>query len=457
MDDLTAITKSHGQQQDRKRILVVGAGISGLSAAWLLSKSHQVTLVEANGYFGGHSNTIDINIKGNTMPVDTGFIVFNPQNYPNLTALFEHLGVASAATDMSFSVSKGNGSFEYSGGDGGGLLAQPSNLLRLRFWRMALHILRFYKNSKKYASSTEFSEYTLGELLAKEKYSSEFYEDHLGPMGAAIWSSDSRSMLEYPVQDFLNFFNNHGLTQLTNRPQWRTVVGGSREYVKKLINDMAAQVHTRSAITEIRRSEEAWCAKTVSGVVHRAEHIVFACHSNEAAKLVAEVAPQQADILGKMRYGANSIVLHSDPSLMPHRKKAWASWNYIEHEHSLERPGVSYWMNKLQHLPTKTPVIATLNSPRKIKDEKVFAEFDYQHPIFDSAARRAREQLWSLQGASNLWYCGAYLGDGFHEDGIQAGLAIAEMLGGYTRPWDKPNQNARLGLGQSLLFREGAT
>ncbi|MGO1120708.1 NAD(P)/FAD-dependent oxidoreductase [Rhodovibrionaceae bacterium A322] len=439
-----------------QRVAVIGSGISGLSAAWLLDQNHDVTVFEAADYIGGHSHTVDVSLEGKTFPVDTGFIVYNPVNYPNLTALFDLLAVDTQATDMSFSVSKDQGGFEYSGGDGGGLLAQPSNLLKPRFWRMLRDLLRFYRNSQDYGADPALRQITLGELLAREGYSDTFYEDHLGPMGAAIWSSDSPSMKDYPAGAFMAFVNNHGLAQLRDRPQWRTVTGGSREYVAKICRQLKNPVrlhHTVVAVQQVEtaRSHNGLCqVELADGQIETFDQVVFACHSDQAAALIAGAADRQAALLSQMRYGANRVVLHWDENLMPKRKKAWASWNYLEGTPQHPRPGVSYWMNNLQHLPVSAPVLVTLNPPREINPDRVLAAFDYDHPIFDGPGRAAREELWSLQGDHNFWFCGAYLGDGFHEDGIQSGLAVAELLGKAPRPWFVAGQNARIGQPDNL-------
>ncbi len=436
----------------RKHIAVVGTGIAGLSAAWLLSKHHDVTIYEANDYIGGHSNTVDITVGDQTFPVDTGFIVFNPQNYPNLTALFEHLEVPTTATDMSFSVSLDDGAFEYSGGDGNGLLAQKSNLLRPRFWSMVRGILRFYRKAETYCNDSEINGLTLGALLAREGYSKAFIDDHLAPMGAAIWSSNSTDILDYPASSFLRFFMNHGLVQLNDRPQWRTVTGGSREYVKRLTESLSHRIRLSTPVLSVEETGTSASLTAKGEPPANFDDVVFACHSDQALRLIKTPTNSQTDALRDLRYSKNTVALHTDMNLMPKRRAAWASWNYVERRGGANRPGpaVSYWMNRLQPLPTDEPVIVTLNPDRDIDSSKVLGTFDYEHPIFDQAALAAKAKVWSLQGASRMWYAGAYLGDGFHEDGIQAGLAVAEMLGGTRRPWFRPGQNARIGFDDLL-------
>ncbi len=433
-------------------IAIIGTGISGLSSAWLLEKSANITLFEANDYVGGHSNTVDIELGGKTIPVDTGFIVFNPTNYPNLSALFERLDVPTARTDMSFSVSLDDGRFEYSGGDGAGLLAQPANLLRPRFWKMISGILRFYKHTDAFLEEAEHGSISLRTLLARHGFSSAFVQDHLAPMGAAIWSSNCSDILDYPAASFLRFFKNHGLVQLTDRPAWRTVVGGSREYVKRLSASFADKIRLSDPVEQVRKAGRKLELVTRAGNRQLFDHIIFACHSDQALRMIAQPDPAVAKALSSMRYSRNKVALHSDIGLMPQRKAAWASWNYIERRNKeTAGPAVSYWMNRLQHLDTDEPVIVTLNPDRDIRRESIHGWYDYEHPVFDQACHDARQQLWASQGTDNMWFCGAYLGDGFHEDGIQAGLAVAELLGGVPRPWQAPGQNARIGFGDQLL------
>ncbi|WP_416877016.1 NAD(P)/FAD-dependent oxidoreductase [Litorimonas sp.] len=425
----------------RQRIAIIGSGISGLSAAWLLHPHHDITVYEANDYIGGHSHTVDIETGGKTLPVDTGFIVYNNRNYPNLSALFETLGVPTWETDMSFGASLNDGALEYAGGTKGGLFAQKSNLLRPRYWSMLRELMRFYKNADRYRLEPEFASLPLRSLLQNEHYSDAFIEDHLAPMGAAIWSSDSQEILDFPAQSFMRFFHNHGLDRLNDAPVWRTVKGGSREYVKKLCAGFTDKIRLSEPVqlvegrTIITKSDK-----------QTFDHILFACHSDQALTLLQTPDSEQGRILSAMRYRPNDVVLHHDENLMPKRKKAWASWNYLSRDDAQGPPAVSYWMNRLQHVPTDTPVIVTLNPDRHINPSKIWAKFSYDHPVFDMAAEEAKSDIWTVQGQNGYWFAGAYLGDGFHEDGIQAGLFAAEQIGGIKRPWEKPGQTARLRL-----------
>lgn len=436
------------------KVAVIGSGISGLSCAWLLGKSADVTVFEANDYIGGHSHTVDVNVGGVTFPVDTGFIVYNPVNYPNLCALFYSLDVPSRETDMSFSVSLDDGRFEYAGGDLKGLFAQPSNMLAPRFWKMLAGILRFYRRTDSFLEEAEGTDLSLGELVGRHGFSRAFIRDHLAPMGAAIWSSNCDDILDYPAASFLRFCKNHGLTQLTDRPAWRTVMGGSREYVKRLVTTFDRPVVLGDPVAEVSGEGGTVRVTTRSGQHSIFDDVVFACHSDQALALIREPEERLAGTLSAMRYSRNHVALHTDLGLMPRRRAAWASWNYIERRGGpASGPAVSYWMNNLQHLPTETPVIVTLNPDREISESAVLGRYEYDHPIFDRASHEARAKLWELQGEGGLWFCGAYLGDGFHEDGIQAGLAVAEMLGGVPRPWSLGGQNARIGLPDELLAK----
>lgn len=442
----------------RRKIAIIGSGISGMSAAWHLHRTHDITVYERSAYVGGHSNTVDICLDGRTFPVDTGFIVFNPTNYPNLTALFDYLGVETNATDMSFAVSMQQGGFEYSGGDNSGLLAQPLNLFRPRFWRMVLGLLRFYREAAQFEEEALAQDLSLGALLEQHGFSRAFVKDHLAPMGAAIWSSDADDILNYPAASFLKFFRNHGLVQLTDRPQWRTVNGGSREYVNRLTVDFQDKIHLNRAVVRVARHANGVDVEDESGVTSRFDEVVFACHSDQAFRLLSDPTDMEANALSKMRYSKNTAVLHTDRRWLPRRKKAWASWNYMEAPKAAGSvgPAITYWMNRLQHLPVQTPVMVTLNPYEDVEAQHVLGRFDYEHPIFDRASHFARKLLMSAQGVNRTWYAGAYLGDGFHEDGIQAGLAVAEMISGVPRPWLRPNQNARIGLPDVLISAEAA-
>jgi predicted NAD/FAD-binding protein len=431
-----------------QKIAIVGTGISGMSAAWLLNEHHDITVYEKNSYIGGHSNTADIAIDGQAVSVDTGFIVYNPANYPNLVALFEHLDVPTRTSDMSFAASLNDGGLEYSGTDLRGLLAQPLNMMRPRFLRMVRDIFRFYKQVPQLIGDSSLRHISLRDFLKTNDYSDAFIYDHLMPMGAAIWSSSVEQMLDFPTLAFLRFFDNHGLVQLNDRPEWRTVDGGSREYVNRLTASFADRIRTDQSISMIERGETSQTIIHSDGSRENYDQIVLACHADEALQLLAEPTEDEQSVLGAIGYQPNRAVLHTDTSLLPKRKAAWASWNYMGtgNGQADQLLCVTYLMNRLQKLPTETPVMLTLNPCKAIDPDKIIRSYDYEHPLFNVAAIESQPKLWSLQGKQNTWFCGAYFGSGFHEDGIQAGLAVAERLGGVKRPWTVKNASARVGL-----------
>lgn len=428
-----------------KKIAVVGSGISGLSCAWMLSKQHQVTLFEKDDRLGGHSHTVDIRIKEQDVAVDTGFIVYNPLNYPNLVALFNHLGVESCETDMSFSVSVDQGHMEYSGSGLAGLFAQKRNLLRPGFWRMLSDIRKFYQSSEHLLQTTSPT-LSLRELLSDLRYSDEFIYQHLVPMGAAIWSTPVDKMLDYPALGFLRFCQNHGLLQVNDRPQWRTLPGGSIRYVNKLAEDIK-DIRLNHHIHQITREEGGVKIWDRYGQAEQFDEVVLACHSDQALKLLAQPSKQEQQLLSCFRYQRNQAFLHTDPKLMPARRSVWASWNYLSDTRSAEDQqsfAVTYWMNQLQPLNIDTPVLVTLNPDQPPGQDHFLRSYFYDHPVFDSASFEAQPKLWSLQGQQHTWFCGAYFGYGFHEDGLQAGLAVAEQLGRLNRPWSLDSPSHRI-------------
>ncbi|MEM9734113.1 MAG: FAD-dependent oxidoreductase [Pseudomonadota bacterium] len=432
-----------------QNIAVIGAGISGLSAAWLLSKNHNVTLFEQDARLGGHSNTVDMDVDGTTVPVDTGFIVFNSATYPNLLALFDHLDVPKHPTEMSFAASLNSGGYEYSGGTYFGLVAQPSNVVLPSHWRMIADILRFFRQAPEDLKTMGDDE-TLVQYLARRSYSDAFTERHLLPMAAAIWSSKLGDMRHYPARAFIRFFQNHGLLQVEGRPKWGTVQGGSRVYVAKLLAD--SQITTRIAqkVVGVRRTPIAATVTTEDGTSQSFDHVVIASHADQALAMLEDPDHAERSLLGAFGYEQNHAVLHRDPRFMPKRRAAWASWNYLDFAPKGSGPAadedlcLTYWMNSLQNLPTKEDVFVTLNPPENCKIENVAARFDYAHPVFDPKAMAAQRELWSLQGVNRTWYCGAHFGAGFHEDGLQSGLAVAEQLGGMARPWSVANPSSRI-------------
>lgn len=436
-----------GEPQTARHIAVIGSGIAGLSAAWLLSQQHRVTLYETEGRPGGHSHTVLAPTGETLTPVDTGFIVFNERNYPNLSALFEHLDVATQRTRMSFSASLDDGRLEYSSGGLNGLMGQRRNSVNLRFWAMVRDIGRFYAEAPKLLERRDVEQLTLGQYLDGNGYSVAFIEDHLLPMGAAIWSTTARQMRAYPLVAFIRFFIHHGLLDLVNRPQWRTVTGGSTQYVQKMLARLD-DVRLGAGATEIRRERGGVTVLDCRGQQQWFTDVVIATHADQARKLLADPDEQEATLLGAFDYTDNLAVLHADAALMPKRKRVWSCWNYIgDSADTGERPlCVSYWMNALQGLDPAHPLFVTLNPTRPIAADKHIRSFNYTHPLFDAKAVEAQQHLWRLQGNRHTFYAGSYFGHGFHEDALQAGLAAAEAVGGVRRPWTVEGESNRIAL-----------
>jgi predicted NAD/FAD-binding protein len=423
---------------DSLKIAVIGSGVAALSSAWLLSQRHRVTIYEKADRLGGHSNTVTAGVATGVVPVDTGFICFNDATYPNLIALFAHLGVETRATDMSFAVSLDGGRFEYAAP---GLFAQRRNVLRPRFWSMLGEIMRFYREAPIDLGDLTDPNLTLGAYLKREGFSEAFRDDHLLPMAAAIWSSPAHTLMDYPAEAFIRFCGNHGLLKLVGRPLWRTVEGGSRVYVERLAHEID-DVRLNHGVTGVRRTDQGVMVHDSEGGVERFDHVVIGAHADQALAMLAEPTAREKEVLGAFRYSRNLTVLHTDAGLMPQRRRAWASWNYIGADEGL---CVTYWMNKLQGLPGQD-LFVTLNPPRPPRPDSLLRSELYEHPIFNSAAIQAQKQLWSLQGQGGVWFCGAHFGAGFHEDGLQSGLAVAEQLGGVRRPWSVQNESGRIHL-----------
>lgn len=448
-------TLNDGKADRQRHVAVIGSGISGLSAAWLLGKSCRVTLFEAEDRPGGHSNTVDVKTTNGVIPVDTGFIVYNEWNYPNLVRLFQTLNVKTEASDMSFSASLDDGAFEYSGTSFMSMIGQKTNIIRLRFWRMVGDILRFYREAPIAVKSLGAGEMTLGEFLDREGYSESFVDNHILPMGAAIWSTTAKEMRSYPLVAFIRFFESHGLLSLVNRPVWRTVSGGSRQYVGRMLEDFGGEVRLRSSVRSVLSSPDGVLVDCGSGP-ELFDDVVIATHADQALAMRRDASDEERELLGAFKYTRNKAVLHSDEALMPKRRRVWSSWNYIG-----DRKGsgddqlcVTYWMNKLQNLPERTPIFVTLNPCREIRPELVHASFDYTHPLFDNAALSAQKKIWSIQGRGGIWYCGAHFGSGFHEDGLQSGLAVAEAISDAKRPWRVAGESARIHLPTELVAAE---
>ncbi len=424
-----------------RRIAVIGAGVAGLSAAWRLSRRNHVTLYEKNGWLGGHANTVDVDCPEGRIAVDTGFIVFNGNTYPNFTALLSHLGVAYNATDMTFGASIDDGRVEYSSHPLG-VFGQKRNLVSGRFWQMLYDIHRFYAHARG-LDENSVDGVSLGQFLERAEYSRELVEHHVMPMCAAIWSTTPQEIRDYPMRSFLRFFSSHGLLHMVQKPSWRTVVGGSRAYVEALVRDMGPGFHQAPAARRVSRNGGLTSVEDVNGETSIFTDVVLAAHADESLALLADASAEERRILGSFTYTPNRAVLHDDPALMPRRKAVWASWNYIgSNDAKADAPlCVSYWMNRLQKLETRRDLFVTLNPVRAPKPERVIQTFEYTHPLFDAAALAAQQELGRLQGQHNTWFCGSYFGYGFHEDALQSGLAVATALG-EAPPW--PAQHSRI-------------
>ena len=419
----------------RPRVAVIGGGIAGLSTAWLLAEHAQVTLFEAGAEAGGHTHTVDVHADGVTHPVDTGFLVFNRRTYPNLIALFEQLGVEAVETEMSFGVSLAEPDIEWSGTDFASVFAQPINLVRPAFLRMLRDIMRFNRETIRLDAAGSMPALTLGDYLALEDYSDAFRDWYLLPMAAAIWSCPTRIMLDYPLATFVRFCHNHGLLQVFDRPQWMTVKNGGRTYVRKMLQKLD-DVRLESAVTAVTRDQQGVSVHTQFGT-ERFDRIVLACHSDQALTLLgSDATAEERRVLGAVRYQDNLAVLHTDPALLPARRKVWSAWNYLAGagEPDARPVAVSYLINRLQPLPFDTPVVVSLNPFREPAAEHVIKRIRYAHPVFDRGAIDAQALLPRVQGRNNTWFAGAWTGYGFHEDGLRSAITVVESMG-VDVPW----------------------
>lgn len=416
------------------RIAIIGGGISGLASAWLLARRHEVVLFEANGYAGGHSNTVDATVDGITHPVDTGFLVYNDRTYPNLIRLFAALGVETADSDMSFSVRIGNGELEWSGSNLATVFAQPANLVRPRFLRMLADLLRFNREASRLAESGAPVTGTLGEFLDARGYGPEVRELYLVPMAACIWSTPSSRINRFPMQTFLAFCANHGLLAVSNRPQWRTVKGGSREYVKKLLAALP-DVRLSTPVRQVRRFPDRVEVATSHGT-ERFDRVVLATHTDQSLAMLEHPTGEERSVLKAIPYQPNRAVLHTDERLLPRRRRAWASWNFHAPREGISDDPVSltYLLNRLQPLPFASPVMVTLNPVDEPRPDRVLASFDYHHPAFLEGSDEAKRRVVSLQGRERTWYCGAWTRYGFHEDGLLSAVNVARQMG-VPIPW----------------------
>lgn len=418
------------------KIAVVGSGISGNSAAWALSKVHDVTVYEKRNRLGGHSATVTVDDGSDAINVDTGFIVFNEQNYPLLTKLFDHLNVETKPSQMTFSVSLDGGKLEWCGSRLKGIFAQRSNIFSPGFLRMLRDIIVFNKRAKRDLLSGALCGLTLDDYLHKAGFSKRLKNDYLVPMTSAIWSTPSKKMLEFPAESLVRFMKNHSLMQ-RERPKWRTVCGGSQNYVKALVGDTNAKFRTGSAVVSVERVSEGVLVTDDRGSCELFDQVVMAGHSDQTLKALKNPTTNEREILGAVRYTPNDVWLHRDPSLMPKRRRAWAAWNYIGGGNTEEDRDVSvtYWMTPLQGVREESSLFVSLNPLQEPNPDLTIQKFQYDHPLFDSAAIAAQARLDEIQGKDGIWYCGAWTAFGFHEDGLRSGLNVARALGGII-PWE---------------------
>jgi len=419
------------------RIAVVGTGAAGLAAAWLLAGPHEVVVYEAERRPGGHCHTVEVPWRGGSIPVDTGFIVYNERNYPNLTQWFRVLGVATEDSEMSFSVHFDDGRLEYAGTNLLTLFAQPANLLRPAYLGMLADVLRFNRRAPGDLAAGRLEGRSLGDYLAAGRYGRAMREWYLLPMGAAIWSSSYERMLAFPAAHFVRFFANHGLLTVNDRPQWRTVTGGSRRYVERVVAGLRERLRLGAAVRRIARDGSGVTLTDETGQSDRFDHVVLATHADQALGLLAMPADDERRTLGAFRYQANDVLLHRDGGQMPRRRRAWSSWNYQARADGDATAEVSltYWMNRLQNLDPACPLFVSVNPLKPPPEASVLGRYSYLHPLFDRATDAAQPGLAALQGRRRTWFCGSYFGYGFHEDAFESGLEVAEALGGLARPW----------------------
>lgn len=413
-----------------KRIAVIGSGISGLTTAHLLSGQHEVSLFEANDYLGGHTATVDVSVDGKDYAIDTGFIVFNDRTYPNFLKLLSRLAVNPMPTEMSFSVQNLDSGLEYNGHTLATLFAQKRNLLNPRFWGFLSEIIKFNKLGKACIETEQFPCNTLGEFLAQEQFSEFFARHYILPMGAAIWSSSLDDMAAFELKFFLRFFHHHGLLNVSDRPQWYVLQGGSRSYIPALVAPFAERIHLSTPITAVKRHEDGVAIEINGQDWLDFDELVLACHSDQALRLLTDATEAERDVLGALPYRRNEVVLHTDTRLLPTRRAAWASWNYRLDEDNQRPAAVTYHMNTLQRLPAGSPdFMVTLNQTDAIDKDKILRQFNYAHPVFSSAAMAAQARRADICGKHHTHFAGAYWYNGFHEDGVRSALDVCQRFG----------------------------
>lgn len=419
----------------RSKIAIVGSGVSGLTTAYVLGRNHDVTVFEADDRVGGHANTVDVDVEGTRCTVDTGFIVYNERTYPNFCTLLDRLGVPTQASDMSFSVSSRGEGVEYATHSIDAIFARRASVLSFGFHKMIREILRFNRESRELSNADRDSEcsLTLGEYLARNGYSRRFIEHYIVPMGSAIWSAAPSRFLDFPAVTFVRFFENHGLLDHRDNVPWRTVSGGSRSYVKALVSATNAQFHTNCPVLAATRETDGAYLLLPDGVRLRFDHVIFACHSDTALEILGDPTDAERKVLAAIGYQTNEVLLHTDESIMPARRRAWASWNYRVPEQEPGaavggRVGVTYWMNRLQDIVSPKPLLVSLNSEDSVDREQVLRSFTYHHPVYDMDTLRAQKRRAEIDGVDRTHFCGAYWGHGFHEDGVASALEVCRRF-----------------------------
>jgi predicted NAD/FAD-binding protein len=410
------------------KIAVIGGGISGLATAHLLCAEHEITVFEANDYLGGHTHTVDVTLADGNWAVDTGFIVFNERTYPNFIRLLDRLAVPSQPSVMSFSVSDERSGLQYCATNLDTLFAQRRNLLNPGFWRMLLEIFRFNRRSRELYAGDDLT-LTLGDYLKGHGYSRAFIEQFVVPMGSAIWSADPGRFLDFPATAFVTFFTNHGILNVIDQPRWRVVSGGSRQYVEPLARPFRERVRLSSPVDRVERHPDRVEITVRGGGVQSFDQVVIACHSDQALAMLADPAPLERELLGAIPYQRNEVVLHTDEAQLPTLPKARASWNSRISRQQRTAPALTYWMNRLQSLQAPVEFCVTLNAADEIAADKALFRTTYEHPVYSSAAFTAQRRREELNGVNRTWYCGAYWGYGFHEDGLNSALAVCRRFG----------------------------
>jgi len=412
----------------RSRIAVIGAGVSGMVAARILSADHEVHLLEADSRPGGHANTVDVTIDGRQVSVDTGFMVFNRETYPNFCRLLELLEVESQDGDMSFSVSCERSGLEYQGSSLGGLFAQRSNLVRPSFYRLLWDIVRFNREALAFIKYPKDGQ-TLGDFLSAGRYSPALSEHYLLPMTAAIWSTQAEKMREFPARFILGFMANHGLLNLRERPQWKTIPGGSRMYVERLLTPLGESVRTGTEVTRVTRHCDHVVVQLAGEAPEVFDYVIFACHADQALRILSDATSIENEVLASFPYQANQAVLHTDTSFLPQRKAAWASWNYRINGNKQHPTSITYDLTRLQLLDADRPILVTLNPDRPISHRYLLREFVYHHPLFTMGSIAAQSRWEEINGELRTFYCGAYWRNGFHEDGVVSALSVTQKFG----------------------------